>query len=256
MKPQVICIPGSVAPAAQRYRPLLAAVGDRAELHLKELEVYREDTPPRDYAIEDELTAIDRLADSLALDRFHLVGYSGGGFISLAYAGTRPRRLLSLALFEAARVPGELTPKEAMFFNHLALALSGLAGPDFMATFVREQVQPGVETAPPPMSASPEMRKRPAGIAALLRAFEAFDFRRDLLRECKFPVYYAYGDLSHDEQAWKAGILAELFADIHVKRLTGIHHFVPADQIYTAEHAEALLEQWRRATGSVAELSR
>lgn len=255
MKPQVICVPGSVAPAEQRYRPLLAAVGNRADLHLKELEVYRADTPAEDYAIEEELTAIDRLADSLRLDRFHLVGYSGGGFVSLAYAGTRPGRLLSLALFEAARVPGELTAREATFFNHLALALAGLNGPDFMATFVREQVQPGVDTAPPPTSASPEMRQRPAGIAALLRAFEAFDFRREVLRECRFPVYYAYGDLSHDEQAWKAGILAELFADIHVKRLQGIHHFVPADQIYTAEHAEALLDHWRRAADSVAELS-
>lgn len=250
MKPQVICVPGSVAPAAQRYRPLLTAVGDQADLHLKELEVYREDAPGQGYAIEEELSAIDRLADSLRLDRFHLVGYSGGGFVSLAYAGTRPQRLLSLALFEAARIPGELTAREATFFNHLALALAGLDGQDFMSTFVREQVQPGVEAAPPPMSVSPEMQKRPAGIATLLRAFEAFGFQRELLRNCSFPVYYAYGDLSHDEQAWKAGILAELFGDIHVKRLTGVHHFVPPDQIYTPDHVEALLQHWRRAAQS------
>src|SRR5690349_190270 len=106
MKPQVICVPGSVAPAAQRYGPLIQAVGDGANLHLKDLEVYREAAPPEGYGIDDEATAIDRLADSKNLDRFHLVGYSGGGFISLAYAGTRPRRILSLALFEPAQIPG------------------------------------------------------------------------------------------------------------------------------------------------------
>jgi len=40
------------------------------------------------------------------------------------------------------------------------------------------------------------MAKRPGGIAAMQRAFDAFNFDRNLLRDCKFPVYYAYGDLS------------------------------------------------------------
>ena len=256
MKPQVICVPGSVAPAPQRYGPLKAAVGDQADLHFKELEVYREEKPAADYGIEEELEAIDRLAGSLNLDRFHLVGYSGGGFVSLAYAGTRPQRLLSLSLFEAARIPGELSAREASFFEHLAGALAGREGADFMSTFVREQVQPGVHVDAPPMSASPEMRKRPAGIAALIRAFDAYSFDRRLLQRCEFPVHYAYGDLSHDEQAWKAGILAELFSDIHVILLTGIHHFVPPDQIYTSRHAQALVDLWRRAEESARATSR
>ena len=33
MKPQVICVPGSVAPAAQRYRPLIEAVADAADAY-------------------------------------------------------------------------------------------------------------------------------------------------------------------------------------------------------------------------------
>ncbi|GAC1643748.1 MAG: hypothetical protein NVS9B11_13540 [Candidatus Dormibacteraceae bacterium] len=53
-----------------------------------------------------EVEAIKRFADSLGLARFHLLGYSGGGFMSLAFAGAHPRRLLSLALFEPASVPG------------------------------------------------------------------------------------------------------------------------------------------------------
>ena len=251
MKPQVICLPGSVAPAANRYAPLKAAIGDRAELHLKDLELYRSDNPPDGYSIEMELEGVDRFAASLGLDHFHLIGYSGGGMISLAYAGTRPKRLLSLGLFEAARVPGELTPAERDFFDHLSEKVAGLQGPDFMAAFVRAQVKPAA-VLPPPPPPNPEMRKRPAGIAALIRVFESYSFDRDLLRACTFPVFYSYGDLSHDEQALKAGVLAQLFPDIHVRRFDGIHHFVAPEEIYTPGHTQALLDIWERAPQPVA----
>jgi pimeloyl-ACP methyl ester carboxylesterase len=244
-KPQVICVPGSVAPAAQRYKPLLEAVGDDADLYLKDLEVYREATPPADYSIEEELDAIDRLAQSKGLEQFHLVAYSGGGFISLAYSGTHPQRVISLGLFEPARIPGQLTDEEQAFFSELERKLDGLHGDQFMAAFVREQVKPGAPLAPPPPGpVSPEMQKRPAGIAALIKSFDAYRFERDFLRASPFPVFYGYGDLSHDEQAVKAGILARLFADIRVQRFAGVHHFVPADQIYTPAHVKALKNLW------------
>jgi len=248
MKPQVICIPGSVAPAAQRYRPLIDGAGDAADIHLKDLEVYREPKPPAGYSIEEELAAIDRFADSKGLGRFHLIGYSGGGFISLAYAGTRPARIISLGLFEPAQIPGVLSAEEQAFFAALKSKLEGLQGDAFMAAFVREQVKPGaVLSPPPPGPVSPEMQKRPAGIAALIAAFEVFPFDRDLLRAAPFPVFYGYGDLSHPEQALKAGILAQLFPDVHVQRYAGVHHFVPPEQIYTPAHVAELVELWQRA---------
>jgi pimeloyl-ACP methyl ester carboxylesterase len=255
-RPQVICIPGSVSPAAKRYRPLIDAVGDAAELHTKDLEVYREATPPTDYSIEEELAAIDQFAESKGLGRFHLVGYSGGGFISLAYSGTRPDRTLSLGLFEPARIPGRLTAEEQAFFTEIQRKLDGLHGDQFMATFVRAQVRPGAVLAPPPPgTVSPEMQKRPAGIAALVKAFDAYDFERDLLRAAPFPLFYGYGDLSHEEQELKAGILARLFADLHVHRYAGVHHFVPPDQIYTPQHVSALLALWQGAETSAAQAS-
>ncbi|HET9781143.1 MAG TPA: alpha/beta fold hydrolase [Candidatus Dormibacteraeota bacterium] len=255
MKHQVVCIPGSVAPAAQRYRPLIEKVGDAADFHLKDLEVYREPTPPASYSIEEELDAIDRFVDASRLDRFHLVGYSGGGFISLAYAGTRPQRLLSLAVFEPARIPGELSQEERRFFAGLEQKLSGLHGDAFMSMFIREQVKPGAVLPPPPQGpVSVEMQKRPAGIGALIKAFNEYSFDRALLRAVRFPVTYAYGDLSHEEQAVKPGVLAQLLADVHVKRYAGIHHFVPPEMIYTADYANLLLNHWRSAELSFAEL--
>ncbi len=253
MKAQVVCIPGSIAPAAQRYGLLVERAGDAADIHLKDLEVYREASPPAGYSIEMELDGVDRLADAGGLQRFHVVAYSAGGFISLAYAATRPDRVISLAVFEPARIPGRLTDEEHAFSSGLESKLAGLQGPEFMAAFVREQVQPGVAVAPPAGPPSAEMQKRPGGIAALRRAFEAYGFDRGLLRSAPFPVYYAYGDQSHGEQALKAGVLAQLLSDLRVRRFAGVHHFVPPELIYTREHVDDLLELWRRAERSAAQ---
>src|SRR5260370_1075862 len=95
-----------------------------------------------------ELDSIDRFADSLGLDRFRLVGYSGGGFVSLAYAGTRPKRLLSLAIFEPARVPGKPTGEEKAAIHSLHAQLAGLEGGAFMAAFVSAQLGAGRDRAP------------------------------------------------------------------------------------------------------------
>jgi len=250
MKPQVICLPGGVAPAPQRYAPLLAVLGDRADLHMKDLEVYGEPKPPAGYAVEMELAAIDSFADEHGLERFHLLGYSGGGFISLAYAGTRTRHIQSLALFEPARIPGPMTRDESAAFEALGARLAGLEGAAFMSAFVRAQLKPGVEPPPPPTSTSPEMQKRPAGVATLMHAFTVFQFDRTQLEASPFPVFLGYGDLTHEVESIKAGVLARLFADIQVRRFAGVHHFVPPEQIYTPDHVTSLLDLWRRAEAS------
>jgi pimeloyl-ACP methyl ester carboxylesterase len=248
MKPQVICLPGGVAPAAQRYAPLADALGSQAQLHLKDLEVYRGETPPPDYSVELELAAVDEFAKSEGLERFHLIGYSGGGFISLAYAGTRPARVESLALFEPAMVPGDMTAEERALTDAFRAKLEGLEGPELMSAFVREQLRPGVELPPsPPMPLPPAMLKRPAGIAAMMGTFFTYPFDRDRFRHCRFPVYLGYGDLTSEMEVVKAGILAGLFGDIRVQRYAGIHHFVPPERIYTQEHARALDALWQHA---------
>jgi pimeloyl-ACP methyl ester carboxylesterase len=228
-------------------------VGGRAQLHLKDLEVYAGDTPPADYSIDQEVTALERFADSIGLDRFHLVGYSGGGFISLAYAGKRPERLLSLALFEPAMVPGDMTAEERLLTDAFRSKLHGLAGAELMSAFVREQVRPGVELPPPPPTPpSSAMLKRPAGIVAMMPALFAYQFDRERFRACGFPVYLGYGDQTSEMEVVKAGILARLFGDIRVQRYPGIHHFVAPERIYTREHAWALEELWQRATVATA----
>ena len=54
----------------------------------------------------------------------------------------------------------------------------------------------------------------------------------------------------------KAGILAELFADIHVERFQGVHHFVSPEQIYVPRHVEALVKLWQSGEESAGKLAK
>jgi pimeloyl-ACP methyl ester carboxylesterase len=247
MSIDVIALPGGVMPAKLRYAPLASDLGDGVKLHLKDLEVYAEEEPPTEYSVDLEVEAVARLADSLGLARFHLLGYSGGGFVSLAFAGAHPDRLMSLALFEPASVPGELSAEEAQLDEQLRTPLAGLAGPDFMRAFVGLQVRSGVEVPPPAGPPPPWMRSRPAGIAAMMAAFREHRFDRAQLRNCEFPVFLGYGDLTGEQVEVQAAVLARLLPDIHVRRFSGVHHFVPPQQVYTPEHIRALRGLWARA---------
>ncbi len=247
MTVQVIALPGGVMPAETRYAPLASGLGGDVNLHLKDLEVYSGDEPPIGYSISHEVEAVARFADSLGLARFHLLGYSGGGFVSLAFAAAHPERLLSLALFEPASIPGELNAEEARLANQLRAGLAGLSGPDFMRAFVSLQLRPGVEVPAPAGVPPPYMRNRPAGIAAMMAAFGEHRCDRSQLRQCHFPAFLGYGDLTGEQEEVRAAVLARLLLDVHIRRFSGVHHFVPPQRIYTPEHLRALRDLWERA---------
>lgn len=240
----VIALPGGVMPAAPRYAPLTSAFGGEVEFHLKDLEVYSGEQPPAGYSIEMEVEAVARFAAGQGLERFHLLGYSGGGFVALAFAGTYPERLLSLALFEPASVPGPLSAEEASLRIRLREQLAPLSGVEFMRTFMALQVRPGVEVSPPAGPPPPWMRSRPGGLAAMMAAFEAYRFDRERLRECRFPVFLGYGDLTGEHEAVKASVLARLLPDLRIRRYAGIHHFVPPELVYASDHLQALRDLW------------
>src|SRR5438445_13639376 len=95
-------LPGGVLPADLAYEALLKELGDGVNAVAKELEVYRGDAPPAGFTLEVEVDGILRFAEEVGFDRFHLLGYSGGGASSLAFAAAHSGRLRSLALLEPA----------------------------------------------------------------------------------------------------------------------------------------------------------
>lgn len=250
---QVILIPGGVLPAALAYGPLLDVLGDEVDAVAKDLELYAGDSPPPAYTPDVEVDAAVRAADAAGFERFHLVGYSGGGAVSLAFAARHTARLRSLALVEPAWDGNrELSSEEEALWQRFdELADAAAADEDVMAEFMRLQLRPGLEPpAPPPGPEPPWMAKRPAGIKALIGAFRNGSIARERLQAFDRPVYFALGSLSNPEY-WErmAERLAATFDAFTLEVYEGRHHFDPPHRAEPERFAAALRALWDRAEG-------
>ena len=172
----VVLLPGIVLPAEPAFAALLRVLGERVDAVAKELEVYAADEPPPGYGLGLEVDGVLRVADAHGFGRFHLVGYSAGGAVSLAFASVYGDRLLSLALLEPAWAGNDRTPQEERVTQGLR-ALAPLPADEFMAGFHAPPARARASThlrrprVPPPAW----MAKRPAGIRAFLDAFDKSD---------------------------------------------------------------------------------
>jgi pimeloyl-ACP methyl ester carboxylesterase len=249
MTHRVVLLPGSVLPADLAYGGLVAALGDKADCCVKELEVYREAVPPLDYSLSTEVAGVLHEADARGWDTFHLVGYSGGGASSLAFAEQHPRRLRSLALLEPAWAGHwDWSPEHTELWNRYQ-ALEELPAEEFMEGFRAIGVAPGVPQPPPPAGPTPWMAKRPAGIRAFLQAFRTENLSKAALAAFDKPVYYALGGLSNPHEYGEiATRLSKVFPDFTLEVFEERHHFDPPHRIEPARLAASLLALWDRCT--------
>ena len=245
---QVVLLPGAVLPAEPAYAALLGVLGERVHAVAKDLEVYAGEQPPPDFSLGTEAAGILREADVHGFEKFHLVGYSGGGASALAFTALHGERLLSLALLEPAWAGNERTPQEDALMERFR-ALDALPPAQFVPEFTRLQLAPGVEPpaapeGPPP----PWMAKRPAGIRAFLEAFDAGDLDLEALEAFDRPVYFALGGRSNpDYYARMAERLATVFPDFTVETFPERHHFDPPHRVEPERLADSLLALWHRA---------
>jgi len=246
---RVILLPGGILPADLAYGALIETLENDAEAVAKDLELYAGDEPPVDYSLDTEVAGVVREADAHGWERFHLVGYSGGGASALAVAARRPDRLLSLALLEPAWAGNwDLSEAERAMWREYE-RLDALPPDEFMAAFVRLGLRPGVAApAPPPGPSPPWMTKRPAGIRAFTRTFRTYDLDRESLRRFDRPVYYALGGLSNPDQYREiAERLSHVFDDFNLEVFEERHHFDPPHRIEPERLARSLRTLWARA---------
>ena len=249
MRASVILLPGIILPAEPAYSALREQLSDEAEVVVKDLEIYAQGDPPADYRLSLEIDAVLRTADTAGFDRFHLVGYSGGGAVAFAFAAAHPERLESLALLEPAWVGNDdMGPGERRTRAELDAA-ADLPPDARLAEFIRIQLAPGVEPPPRPDGPAPVwMRSRPAGITAIMRAFAEASVDLDVLRSADIPVYYALGGRSNPdffgEMAERCG---EIFSDFTLEVFPERHHFDPPHRIEPERLARSLESLWERA---------
>jgi pimeloyl-ACP methyl ester carboxylesterase len=245
----VILLPGGVMPAGPAYAGLLGALGDEVDARTKDLDVYASDAPPPGYSLDVEAAGIERLADEVGFERFHLVGYSAGGASSLAFTVRHPERLLSLALLEPAFAGWQrMAPEERAHMERFR-AIAALPDDQMMPAFQRLQLAPGVPLVPPPPGPPPPwMGKRPAGLRAVLGAFFGGDMDLDALGRFDRPVYFALGGRSHpDYYARMARRLDSVFPSLTVETFPQRHHFDPPHRIEPTRVAASLRTLWSRA---------
>jgi pimeloyl-ACP methyl ester carboxylesterase len=236
-------------PAGIAYGALIDALDDDVEAIAKDLEVYAGPEPPPDYTLAHEIDGVLRTARDAGFERFHLVGYSGGGASSLAFAASCPERLLSLALIEPAWLGNEgLGPEEEAVWREFERIMS-LPPQQMMPAFVAVQLAPGVQPPPPPPGPpAPWMATRPAGLRAFLKTFSSSRLDLDRLRSFERPVYFALGGRSNpDYYARMAERAGEIFPDFTLDVFTERHHFDPPHRIEPDRTARALRAHWARA---------
>jgi pimeloyl-ACP methyl ester carboxylesterase len=246
---RVIMLPGSVLPARFAYGPLVAAIGSAADVAVKDLEVYATVEAPPDYTLDLEVAGVLRDAAARGWERFHLVGYSGGGAAALAVAARHPERLASLALLEPAWAGRwDLSPAEQAVWRGYD-RLETLPPDRFMRAFMRLNVRPGVVLPPPPSGEPPPwMAQRPGGISAFMKTFRTEDLDRDALARFDRPVYYALGGLSNPDQFGEiATRLGSVFPDFQLEVFEERHHFDPPHRIEPERLADSLRAVWDRA---------
>jgi pimeloyl-ACP methyl ester carboxylesterase len=248
MSIQVILLPGGVMPALLAYADLIAALGSDVEAVAKELEMYAGPEPPVGYTLGTEVEGILRTAHQVGFDRFHLVGYSGGGASSLAFAAARPERLLSLALIEPAWLGNEgLGPEERAVWDQFERIME-LPADQLMPAFVATQLASDVEPPPPPPGPPPPwMATRPAGLRTFLRTFLSSNLDVDRLRAFTKPVLFVLGGRSNpDYYEREAERAREIFPDFTLEVFAERHHFDPPHRIEPERTAEVLRRLWAR----------
>jgi pimeloyl-ACP methyl ester carboxylesterase len=244
----VVFLPGGIQPASIQYAPLLNELNHEILPLLKDLEIYRDGTPPAGYSLSTEVESLKEAVDRAGLDESHLVAYSGGGAAALAYTGIYPERVQSLALSEPAVVPSQAwITREAAYWRQMEQVMK-LPDTQMMREFMRLELRDGVPLPPPPAGDPPPwMAKRPAGIKALAEAFERYNLPLENLRDFRKPVYIAVAGLSNPVEMRKAEFLKEIFTDLQVEVYPERHHFDPPQRAEPKRFAQALRILWAKA---------
>jgi len=165
----------------------------------------------RPYALAHVVEVLEALRLGLALGRTHLVGYSMGGRIALAYAVRYPDALRSLVLESASFGPRTPAERDAMLDRDRALAekLRRSTPEEFAAWWAEMPVLATQSELPEAQREAERAMRRANEMGALERAVlgagqGAMEDLRDAVARLSMPVLYLAGEKDNKYSALAA----------------------------------------------------
>ncbi len=210
----LVCVNG-VVPPKLTFAKLVRDVTERP-VRLHDLVGYSEVLPPG-YDIETELDALAAVVDEPTV---HLLGYSAGASVALAFAAARPQRVASLTLVEP---PWVGAPDGTAFQAHMDEVMLHTPADRRWEEFHRLLTRPGADVPPPPPNPPPWAPLRVARGEQVWEALRAHLIGADRLAAVTAPVYLPVAADSHPWFTDAAHRLAAQFPLATVEVFPGNH---------------------------------
>ena len=210
----LVCVNG-VVPPELTFAKLVRDVTERP-VRLHDLVGYSEVLPPG-YDIETEIDALGQVVDETAV---HLLGYSAGASVTLAFAAARPHRVASLTLVEP---PWIGAPDGTDFQAHMDEVMLHTPADRRWEEFHRLLTRPGADVPPPPPNPPPWAPLRVARGEQVWEALRAHLIGADRLAAITAPVYLPVAADSHPWFTDAARRLAAQFPVATVEVFPGNH---------------------------------
>jgi pimeloyl-ACP methyl ester carboxylesterase len=232
----LVCVNG-VVPPELTFARLVRDITDRP-VRLHDLVGYRE-TLPTDYDVDSELTALGDALNGGA----HLLGYSAGASVTLAFAAAYPTRIASLTLVEP---PWIGAADGTAFQADMDTVMLDTPAEQRWTSFHKLLTRPGADIPPPPPNPPSWAAARVARGEQVWRALRAHLIPAQRLASITVPVYLPVAADSHPWFTDAAHHLAERFTNATVEIFPGNH--VRPPHVSASERFVARLRAlWRSA---------
>ncbi|MEA2615189.1 MAG: hypothetical protein QOE72_972 [Chloroflexota bacterium] len=217
-----------VAPSSARstFRRVLDVLDAPIDALFKDMEVTSGDGPQLDWTLQMEVEALQAVTGRAAPGPFHLVGYSGGAAVALAFVASHGDRVRTLTLIEPPWVGNDSwSTSEAAFWEAYDRAMALTDAEAALEAFAVVMRGPGVP--------GPSILPRDPRQVALLRSrlrIVGVGYRRAVLDRSALgsfnrPVYLPVGGRSTPRMAAAAALLVGCFPNAQIEMYDDCDHF-------------------------------